>query len=409
MTFKQATRVATLTLQCSIVAIILVLVPMPAGAQQPDPESAGGIHLGPIELSPSVRWRTEYDDNVYRSTSQPISDLISTFGTQAGIQGRSHRVALTGTAVADWIHYSELASERGASLRTGFKVDFLFNRITPYVSTAVNSTRERVSPEIDSRPRYKQSDFAGGAVVRVGGKTSLDLSAGRSSTIYDGDAVENGVNLSEALNGTTEHVGLSMIQDVTPLTHIVLTGEVGRDQFASSTQKNSDNLRLTAGFDSDGRIKGSVRAGVRVRQPQNIDQLASRGFLLSMGTTTNVHDRVQLGLNASCDFEPSYRPEFDYYRSYGYAVSASYALRHSVKLRGTAARRYSDYSESAVSSLLADRPNVDLETSYGTGISYQLGGLMSFNVGGTYTTRKSALASRQYDGMVLTAGVSHAF
>ena len=78
MTFKQATRVATLTLQCSIVAIILVLVPMPAGAQQPDPESAGGIHLGPIELSPSVRWRTEYEQAKHRAHAPPDNTCSAT-------------------------------------------------------------------------------------------------------------------------------------------------------------------------------------------------------------------------------------------------------------------------------------------------------------------------------------------
>jgi hypothetical protein len=410
MTRPITTCAATCILPVLTVAFVLALAPVQVAAQGDVPDASGGVHLGPLSLNPSVGWNTGYDDNVFRSAARPLSDIISTIGARAGVRGQLRRVGLTASGAADWVHYAKLSSQRGANVGAGLKLDFLFNWIAPYVSISYGNSRQRLNPEIDTRPRIGHSTVAVGGVFRLGsGKTSLDFSARRAKETYDRNARVDGVSLGEALNRGTDDVALSLIREVTPLTRLNVTGEVFRDQFHVSSYRNANNVRVTAGFESDGRINGSARVGVRILKPHDPNQAEFRGLFVSLGTGATVLDRLQIGVNADRDVVPSYRPGVPYYALYGYGGSVTYAMFGSVRLSAQTNRRLGDYRALGGAASRADRASVDRETSYGSGISYLLGKSLSIDFSGTYTKRKSDLATRRFDNLSLTAGVSHAF
>jgi hypothetical protein len=396
---------------CAVLTIALTtgLLPQPAGAQTDDTNGqSAGAQLGPLSVKPSVGWQTEYNDNVFRSALRPVSDIVSTFGGKADVRGQMRRLMMTASGSADWVHYATLASERGANVNSALRLDLLFNRLVPYVTTAYDNTRVRVNPEIDLRPRIEQSSVGAGAVLHVGGKTSLDFSARRYTMSFDKTNV-NGVSLRRALDRSSDYFGMVLMQEVTPLTRILVSAEQQRERYDEAVFRGSDNTRFLAGFESGGRIRGRARAGLRINKPRDPALPESHGFLIGVGTTMTLADRLQIGIDADRDLAPSYRPDIAYYESYSYGASVSYAIRRSVRVLAQAGQRIADYRSGTGEALSLELAGVEHETRYGTGVSYLLGNSLSIDFSGSYTERSSPADLRQFDGLSFTAGVSHAF
>jgi hypothetical protein len=407
MTSAFSTRAVNGILHALACALVMTLAPAHAAAQGSDIDSNGATVVGPLGLNPKIGWQTEYEDNVYRSSTLPISDFVSTISASTDIRTQVRRVGFTGNASADWMHFASLINERGANLGTSLKVDFLLNRFVPYVSTSYHTSRRRLNPEIDTRPRVEQSSIAAGSAIRVGGKTSLDLSAGHSQVYYERDAMADGVSLGDALNRQSDHFSLSLVQEATPLTRFIVSAERRHDVFEVSSRRTVDYSRFTAGFESDGKVRGYARVGARLHEWSDRSRSDSHGLFALVGTSMTVRDRLQIRIDADRDLAPSYREDITYYESYGYGIGASYAVLRSLRLSGTAHRRVADYSGSSAGATSA--PDVEFLNSYGSGISYQLGNFMSVDFSGTYMERTSVFAPRRFNGVSLRAGIVHAF
>ncbi len=281
----------------------------------------------------------------------------------------------------------------------------------PYVSTGYTSSNQRLNPEIDTLPRLNTSTLSAGSLVRIGGKTSLDISASRTNRDYYTSSEEfDGASPYSTLDRESRQFTLSLDQQVTTLTRLVVTGEMRQDLFESSMRRNADYMRLTTGFESDGRVKGYAHVGTRMYKPRDPSLPDSRGFFTTVGTNTTLFDRLVIGLGADRDMAPSYRTEAAYYEWYGYDASATYAVLRSLKLSANMGRRFADYSYADTYSPSASAPlGMEFYKKFGTGISYTVGSRLTFNVWGTYLERTSSQVSRQYDGMTLAVGISHAF
>ena len=277
-------------------------------------------------------------------------------------------------------------------------------------SASYRNSRARLNPELDTRPRTGQSTLGVGTIVRVGGKTAIDLSVNRTNLAYAHGIQEDGVSLGDALSHQSDQVTLRFVQDITPLTRINVTGEVFRDQFEVSSRRNADSIRMTTGFESTGQLKGHARVGLRTLKPEDRSLPESHGLFVSVGTGATLFDRIQIGIDADRDVVPSYRPDIDYYESYGYGAMVSYAMRSSLRLSASLGRRFADYrTADGAPAFVASQAGMEYQMTYGSGINVRLGDGMSIDVSGVYTERTSVLALRRFNGVILRAGVSHAF
>jgi hypothetical protein len=321
------------------VALLIALTPVPLIAQDAAAPEAGGGSRAPFGISPRISWQTHYDDNVFRNGNRPEADLVSTFGASGAVRRQIRRLGVSFCGGADWVHFDRLTSQRGANVNAALRFDVQLNRIAPYVSTSYRISRERLNPEIDTRPRIGQANFAIGSAFRLGGaKTSLDLSYSRSMDVYNRTAAVDGILLAHALNRASNSFGVQVRRELTPLTRINVRADLDRDRFDASS-RSANNLRLSTGFDSDGLINGSAQVGVRILRPEDPGQPESRRFFVSLGTGFTVRDRVQIGLDAQRDFAPSYTQEAAYYAAYSYGMSLDYAMLRVVRLSAQLHRR----------------------------------------------------------------------
>jgi hypothetical protein len=402
-------RTAKDTLCLLTIGLVLALAPARAAAQA-DEEVApdGRVQLGPLAVRPEIGWQMSYDDNVFRSAEQRETDVISTLRGASEIQGQLRRIGVSASGSAEWVHFDRLVDERGANVTADARLDFSLNRIVPYVGSAYHNTRQRLNAELDTRPRTERSNVSVGSVFHIGGRSMLDVSARRSVEEYDQDAAADGVNLSQALNHASDSFTLAFLQDVAPLTRLTVTGEIQRDRFRGSPSRDADNVRLTAGFTSEGLINGRAHAGVRILTPHDPTLPEFRGFFLGLGTTITLADRLRIGLDAQRDVAPSYR-QLAYYEYYSYGASFTYAVRDSLRLSGNVGRRLADYRATSAVTPDAIQADEDDELMYGADVSYGVGDSMRIDVGGTYTERTSTSVSRQFDGLSFKTGVRYAF
>jgi hypothetical protein len=353
--------------------------------------------------------QTEYDDNVFRSAVQPVSDIVSTVGGKINGRAQLRRIGLTAGGAADWVHYSKLARQRGANVGAEARLDLFFNRFVPYLGATYGNSRQRVNPEIDGRPRLIHSSIALGGILRMGGKTGLDVSAARSSVGYTDYTTPEGVSVSGALNRTSDQLTLSIVREVTPLTRVITTGEIRRETFTQSTQRNSDFIRLGAGFESTSRVRGRATAGVLFHKPQSPTLPESQGFFASVGTVTTLLDRLQIGVDVNRDVAPSYRPEVPYYKALSYGGSLAFAVRRSLRLSALADRRHADYRGERATGPAAHRFGVEIETKYGSSVVYLIGNSLAIHVSGAYVQRTAPVAWRQFEGVNFVSRISHVF
>jgi hypothetical protein len=388
--------------------LALVCAPVRSDAQTLASSAGSVAPAGPLGMSSSIGWQSEYDDNIFRTTDRPVSDIVSTFGGKTGVRTQSQRIGITANGFADWVHYSKVGSERGANAGADLRVALLGNRVAPYVTGSYINSRQRMNQEIDTRPRVQQSLAGAGAVFQIGGKTALDLAVRRSALVYAESTEAEGVRLGAALNRVSESAMISLNQQATPLTRIVLAAELSRDRFDTSHYRDVDNLRASAGFESEGRLTGRAQAGIRVLKPVHLNLPESRGYFVSAATGLTLVDRLQIGVTADFDVAPSYRSVAAYYKYSNYGGSLTYAVHRSLRLSVMAARRLADYTYG----LSATSPNflgVETQTEYGSGVSYLVGDSLSIDFSGRYASRTSPTASRLFDGSIIRAGVSHGF
>jgi len=410
MTFAFITRTAPSAIVRTLTLVVLAaLASIPAAAQDVEPAGAGGN--ADSSISSLIQWQTEYQDNVFRTPDQAaIADIVSTLTGSGSARAQMRRLRVVANGTADWVHYDSLVDERGANGSGSLRANLVLNRVTPYASTTYRNSRNRRNTEIDIRPRITSTSFLAGTVFQLGGKTVVDASAEHRIEGYHRTIVVDGVNLSEALDRASDQLTVSLQHGVTPLTRLTVTGELMQQEFDSASYKNADQARLTAGFESDGRIRGHARGGIQMVKPHDPALQELRGLFISVGTNATVHDRLQLGVDAERDLAPSYRAGIAYYDSKSIGGSVRYAMLRSLRLGLTAERRLADY-EAGIGIIQAavEDAGIDRETHYQSVISYLLGQAMAIDVSASHTERTSNSALRRFDSTTFMVGVSHAF
>jgi hypothetical protein len=374
-------------------------------------DGAAGVNAGaPSAVSASLDWLTTYDANVYRRDEQRVPDVYSTLSGALAVRHQFRRVGVTASGSADWMHFRRLITERGANGAGSLRLDFALNRVSPYVSASYTNSRRRRNLEIDTRPRIEESTIEGGALIRIGGKTELDLSARRSMHTYDAHAIADGVSLSQSLDQRADFVSVAVRQAVTPLTRFIVAADAGRDQFERSGARNADAVRLTGGFESEGRVDGRAVVGLHVLKPHDPGQREYRSLYLSLGTGVTLRDRLQMRVDAERSVAPSYRALTAYYERYSYGGLVTYAAGAALRVSASIGRRNTEYPVGDISAFsTVDRVRSNQETRYGSEISYRLGTLMLVNVSGEYTERRSVETALRFHGLSFRAGVRHVF
>jgi hypothetical protein len=379
------------------------VVAVPANGQTPAPAADGDrarVQLGPLGLTPSVALTNfGIDTNVFNDFEDPKRDFTFTVSPQVDALVRAGRSRLHVMARSDLVYFQQYSGERSADSAIDSRLEFRGSRVTPWISAALTSGRQRFGYEIDLRTRRTITDTAAGIDARLAGRTRVVLSAQRTGYAYDATEVFLGASLREALNHRNDSVGLELRYDLTPLTTFVVSTQTSRARFDFSPSRDTNSLRVDSGFDLSpfALVSGRGRVGYRTFDGVGGGLPAYSGLVASVAAGTTVKGRTRVDVATARDVTYSWELAYPYYVQTGATLTVTPRLTQRWDVQGKIGTQRLAYRPArGVPDLLPHR--VDSYNVRGAGVGFRMGREMRLGFNVDRERRTSPVRRRDYLG-----------
>lgn len=358
--------------------------------------TAGVLSLGRVKLAPGITVRDlGWDDNVFDEpdAESPKEDYSVSATPDLSMFTQLRFVRVSAYGGADLTYYRKYSSERSVGYAGRARVDFLLSRMRPFVGGGQTKTRGRPNGEIDSRANRIESEASGGFAFDLSAHSLFYAAVYQASVDYE-QALEDGIDLGQALtrDGTNYQGGLKT--DLTPLLSLQLFGSYQEDRFRTEPIRNAIGKAGTAVI----RIAPEAVLTGLVTLSYNDIHYADPGvrpFRGVVGSAAIVYPFLELGrfsLNLRRGVEYSFDAAEAYYVENSGALSYTHRLFGEVDLQAKVARSLFDYS-----ARFTEPPHKDtLDTAAGS-LGYNLRNRTRVALNYEYSRRRSpAFSVRNY-------------
>jgi hypothetical protein len=391
-------------------AALVLLLPAPGAAQTSGgahPESDARLRIGPLFLTPTLAIKdVGTDSNVFNEASEPQEDWTATIAPAVRGGMRAGRALLTVSTAVDLVFYRRFKEQESVNQTHHGQVELSLNRIRPYAAVDLTRTRSRPGFEIDARARRTEPTYRGGAEITVSGRTSLTVGYRRTIVEFDEREQFLGASLRERLNREATAVDGSLRFAVTPLTAFVVLAEKERARFDFNRLRDSDSLRVTAGFDfdPDALFRGRAYVGYRSFEPRGGGVPGYTGIVASLGLSTTVAGATRVDVDFDRDVAYSFEDVTPYYIGTGGSATITQRIIGPFDVQGRIGRQHLSYRAIETT---ASPDRADVVDLLGGGIGYRVGdtGRVALNV--EYAERRSDLAPRTYDRLRLFGSLTY--
>ncbi len=203
--------------------------------------------------------------------------------------------------------------------------------------------------------------------------------------------------------------GITVRQQLTPLTSITVEGSDEQDRFELSPLRNSDSRAVSASvaFDPLALIKGRARVGYRDFKPLDPTLPPYDGLTASVDLSYVLLNMTKFAIQSMRDVQYSYDVNQPYYLQTGVNGSITQQIFGPVDVVGRAGIQHLDYRDRSGTSDSGSR--LDTVQTYGGGVGYHVGPDLRIGVNVDYVKRTSPIPIRQYHGLVLGTSVTYGF
>jgi Putative beta-barrel porin 2 len=340
----------------TLVLFAAVILAAPTGVlgQEPDPPSNAPFQAGPLVLAPRVRLtNVGHDSNVFNAADNPKSDLTATFSPSMEGWFRMAHGRASGRSQLDVYYFKNLTNLRAVDSENSGHIEIPINRLRPYATGSFVSTRHRQNLEIDALARRRTDTFMVGVDVKLTAKLTAGLSGTRSNLSYDANSLYLGSDLSKLLNHKTTGEGANISYAVTPYTAVNVEALQSHDNFAFTSTRNSDNLRVATGvsFSPRALINGSASVGIQKRKFLNgSTSAAATGTFVATNLTYALRGRTLFTVTARRELEYSYLFAQPDYLSSGLTLFVTQRIGDSWEVGGSVGRYRLLYANDPLSS-----------------------------------------------------------
>jgi hypothetical protein len=366
------------------------------------------VRLGPLLLNPTLALTNlGVDDNVFNEPpgAPPRSDFTMTLSPQTDWWMRLGRTWLSGNLRQDIVWYKDYESERSGNTSYGVAWRVPLNRLAFSTSASWLTTNERQGAEIDGRVDRSDTRYESAVEIRALARTYLGVNAGWRRSEFESGAAFLGANLHDELTRRAFVGGLTVRQQLTPLTSLGFTASRAEDRFEYSRLRDSNSMVYAVGltFDPAALIRGTATVGYRRFDARSPDVPDYSGVTTGVDLTYTLFGATRFAVQLARDVQYSYEATQPYYLSTSVNASAAqqiYGPWEAVGRTGWQTLGYRDRGGVAVA--VPDRSD-DLRT-YGGGVAFRLGPLgaptsmrIGFNV--DRQVRESPDPTRRYEGL----------
>lgn len=399
-----------------VTAAALLLAATTASAQSPpDPSAAATVRVGPLSLRPVLQVSNlGVDTNIFNETedNDPKSDWTLSVGPASDFWLRLGKGRLSGRASATYDWFSTYASQRSLGTRDHARFQLELGHVRPYVGGSFLTTRDRPGYEIDARVRRAEEGWNAGVEFPISRRTTLVVGAETVRTRFDAGAQFEGTWLRDVLNRRESALEASARYKVTPLTTFTLDGEIGRERFQHSPQRDANSVSVVPGFEFDALLRGSAKVGWRRLKMLTPGMPDFSGAVASVDLNYTLLGATRFGIGVTRDIEYSYWVDEPYYVRTGttlsvtQAVGGPWALVARMGLQRLAYRRVSAVAQGFSP---AEHGRLDRVRLFGGGLSYRLGPDVRLGFDANYFSRSSDYRHRHYRGLRAGTSVTYGF
>lgn len=318
-----------------LLAAALLPAATPAGAQSAPALAAPSaaelppdapVRLGTLSLYPALEIGVfGVDSNVFNEAVNPKDDFSSTVNPRMIGAWELGSLLVVGAGAGNLVYYRTYKDEQSANGLVSGRVELVSTRLRPFVTAGYLRSKERTGYEIDVRARRDETAVSAGADFEVTAITWLTAWVQRNRLEYASGEQANGVQLSSQLNRTTEVAAAGAKFSLTPLTTLVVAGEIQHDRFERSPLRDADSFRLTPTFQfaPSAAISGRVGLGYRRFRPKDRNLPEYQGFVASVNAGFTVLGRTTFQVTANRDVDYSVDALTPYYVGAGGRVTVS--------------------------------------------------------------------------------------
>lgn len=378
------------------------IVPAIAEAQMPAvnaPDERSRVQLGPLGLRPGIALTNfGVDTNVFNETETPKSDFTFTVTPRLDASFRMRRTRLNVATRSNLVYFQQYSSERSADGAIDGRFEVRGTRATPWVSSSYDSARQRFGYEVDLRLRRIVRDVGAGVDLRVGGRTQAVISAHRTEFEHDPDSIFSGSSVRDVLNRRSDALGVDVRYKLTPLTTFVVGAQTIRDRFPFTSLRDTDSLRVDAGFDTTplALISGRGRVGYRTLNGAGAMPDYS-GVVASVSAGSTIKGRTRVDVFSDRDVNYSVEAAYPYFLLSGVSAAVTPRLsQHWDAQARTGVQRLAYRVAEGFSNALPHR--VDTYALVGAGLGYHMTSDMRIGFNIDRERRQSPVQRRDYLG-----------
>lgn len=338
------------TARTARVAAVLVgsLLWATAAAAQGGGSATGRFFLGPYRWSPTLLLReVGLDTNVFNTpaTEPAQEDWYAIFQPQVDGTLSLGVAEITTQASATMTYFERFRGERNTGYRGLVRAEFPIV-FRPAVGGSYMRTRDRSNNEIDVRAPYGQSSVTAGITTRVTNRAGLQVNGSRTVVEYDKGVAFAGEQLSSQLNRATTAVQGTLRFDISGLTFLLIDVTGSRDVFTETPDRQTDNLRASAGleFAPDAVIRGRASLGYHKQVTRGDNGFPFEGVIASVELSYALLDRLRVDGRFARDTNYSVLSGEEYYLSTSGGLEITHNLIGPLDLIARGNRERLDYT-----------------------------------------------------------------
>jgi hypothetical protein len=231
-----------------------------------EPPTSVPVRLGPVALAPTLTLSNlGWDSNVFNQPSNldPPDDVTAVLTPEVQAWVRLGRARLSARGNVAFVYFRDHENEGSVDFDEEARLEMPMARLRPYVAGRWARARQRFSYEIDQRILRHENSQLVGTEIRVGSRTSFDVNARRNRLEFDDQPSFGEPLVTEFYDYTSDGIGLTLRQQLTPLTSFAITGGAHRDRFDMHPERDTDTVRVSAGVELKpfALISGRAYAG----------------------------------------------------------------------------------------------------------------------------------------------------
>ncbi len=369
--------------------------------------TSGVFNWGAVKLAPGlVVEELGWDSNVFDEHDSPKEDYVFRGTPDLSVFSVVRFAKLSLYAGSQLSYYRTYTEERSAGHEYRGRVDLLISRMHPFIGGGETRSRTRPNGEIDTRADRKEQELSGGFAFDLGPHQLVYAAASRYRSKFF-NAVEEGVELSTALNHDSNTYSLGVKTDLTPLTSLTVYAAYREDRFETLALRNSDNRALTAELriGAEAAVSGNVVVTYRDFKP--VDPLIERyrGMAVQAGVTYPFLEIGRLSLSVNRDLQYSFDATEAYYVETSGNLAYTHRLFGEVDVQVRGAKSIFDYGYRV--GIPARRDSLD---AAGASVGYNLRNRTRVAVNYEVSRRRSPVfVERNYDRTRIFLSWAYAF